>query len=138
VLGLCLHRALEELRHACAAANNAAVEAEASATATTAALHEQLLQVKQLRKRLDDAAERHQYELRAVKQSAAEQVKVVRAEAAAELEAAQTRLQLVRLKQQRLMQGINAGGSSSQQRLGVTTGRSPPQLLEVEVAGRAV
>lgn len=58
--------------------------------------------MQQLQTRLDEAAERHQYELRALRQSMAEQVRVVQSDARAELEAAHTRLQLVRLKQQRM------------------------------------
>jgi small-conductance mechanosensitive channel len=101
-----LHRALDELRSACAAANNAAAEAEANATASSSALQEQVVQVQQLQQRLDDARERHQYELRALRKSMAEQVKVIQADARAELEAAQTRLQLVRLKQQRMVSSM--------------------------------
>lgn len=64
------------------------------------------MQVQQLQQRLDDAGERHQYELRALRQSMAEQVKMIQADARAELEAAQTRLQLVRLKQQRMVSSM--------------------------------
>lgn len=58
--------------------------------------------MQQLQTRLDEAGERHQYELRALRQSMAEQIRVLQSDARAELEAAQTRLQLVRLKQQRM------------------------------------
>jgi ribosomal protein S8 len=101
-----LHRALDELRNACLAANNAAAEAEASATASSSALQEQVIKVQQLQQHLDDAGKQHQYEMRALRQSMAEQIKVIQADARAELEAAQTRLQLVRLKQQRMVSSM--------------------------------
>lgn len=106
--------ALDELRSACEAANNASAEAEASAAASNAALQEQVLQVQQLQKRLDEAGERHQYELRALRQSMTEQIRVVQADARAELEAAQTRLQLVRLKQQRMVSGMLGSSAAAQ------------------------
>lgn len=99
-------RALEELRNACAAATNASAEAEASAAASSSALQEQVSLVRQLQQRLDEAGERHHCEMRALLQSTAKQVAVIQANARAELEAAQTRLQLVRLKQQRMCAGM--------------------------------
>lgn len=62
--------------------------------------------MRQLQQRLDEAGERHHCEMRALRQSTAEKVAVIQADARAELEAAQTRLQLVRLKQQRMCAGM--------------------------------
>lgn len=59
---------------------------------------------RQLQLRLDEAEERHQGELVALRRSASEQVRVIQADARSELEAAQTRLQLLRLKQQKMVQ----------------------------------
>lgn len=64
------------------------------------------MQVQQLQRQLDRAGELHQAELRALRQSMSEQVKVIQAHARAELEAAQTRLQLVRLKQKRVVSSM--------------------------------
>lgn len=102
------HRALQELRSACAAASTAAEAAEESAAASNTALQEQLVQLHTLQSRLDEAEARHQYELRAVRQSAAEQIRVVRDDARGEIQAAQTSLQLVRLKQQRMAKSLQS------------------------------
>lgn len=52
----------------------------------------------------------------------AEQLRIVQADARAELEAAQTRLQLVRLKQQRMVSSMM--GSSGVERVGAGGGAS--------------
>lgn len=62
------------------------------------------MQARQLQRRLDDADARHQVELMALRRSMSEQIAVIQADARSELETAQTRLQLLRLKQQKIMQ----------------------------------
>lgn len=62
--------------------------------------------MQQLQEHLKEKEEHHQCEVRAIRQSMAEQIRAVQLQAKAELEAAQTRLQLVRLKQKRVVAAV--------------------------------